>query len=367
MVYLGKYKTMITTIKYKSGATFIRLLKQEVYTYLKSNNLPMNGGKSILTKYYIFEGLFFGLLTAIYVLPESWNIFRLFLYILLPIVTAGIGFNVLHDVSHGTFSSKATTNKIAEFLLLCLGVSFYLWVIKHVRVHHSKTNTVDDDDLFAGDILRLHTAQERLWFHKYQHLYGSVLYFLLYFFWIYYNDPVKYFSRRVRNYDIPKQDRTLSYHLNFWLSKVVHITLFVIVPCYLFGWFALIYYAVFLLVCSFLISIVFQLAHTVEETELFVADENGLVDIPWAETQVISTANFYFENPFLNKVLTFFVGGLNFQIEHHLFPEVSHIHYAVIQPIVKRHILGAGLPYNENTVRVAVASHFKELKRLGRE
>ncbi len=361
---------MITTIKYKKpDSSFYLDMKKEVEEYLKEYNMTHVGGKELLQKYYILVLLFFSTLGLTYFIPSSYPIARYVLYGFLGLVSAGIGFNVLHDVSHGTFSENEKINKTAKLFLLVLGVSLALWIIKHVKIHHFKTNTVDDDDLFSGWILRMHPSQPLLWIHRYQFIYAPfLLYQVLYFFWVFWNDFVKYWTKRVRNYDIRPNEINRADHFNFWLSKIVHISLFIVFPWLLFGWkIMLIGYAVYSIICSAVISNVFQLAHVVNETEFFTNDEDGFIDVSLIDSQILSTANFYFKNIFLNKVLNWYTGGLNFQIEHHLFPKICSLHYEKIAPIVKKHVLAHGLPYNTNPVHKAIKSHLKELYVMGRK
>ena len=82
----------------------------------------------------------------------------------------------------------------------------------------------------------------------------------------------------------------------------------------------------------------------------------------WAIHQLYTTANFSPKNILVN----WYVGGLNFQIEHHIFPHISHVHYRKIASIIKSTAKEFNLPYNEfKTVRSALLSHFKFLKKMG--
>jgi linoleoyl-CoA desaturase len=111
------------------------------------------------------------------------------------------------------------------------------------------------------------------------------------------------------------------------------------------------------------LSLVFQLAHVVEKTEFEVAEEKPkVIDTEWAIHELRTTANFAPGN----KIVSWFVGGLNFQVEHHLFPRVSHVHYAALSKIVKEHCDQFGIPYHTYPkMRQAVASHIRVMKALG--
>ena len=83
----------------------------------------------------------------------------------------------------------------------------------------------------------------------------------------------------------------------------------------------------------FVLSLVFQLAHTVEHTAFPVpAEDTGKLEDEWAVHQIKTTASFATNN----KVVSWLVGGLNFQIRHHLFPKISHVHYPAINKIIKQ-------------------------------
>jgi linoleoyl-CoA desaturase len=108
---------------------------------------------------------------------------------------------------------------------------------------------------------------------------------------------------------------------------------------------------------------VFQLAHTVEETSHPLPNENGIIENDWAIHQLNTTVNFSRNN----KLLSWYVGGLNFQVEHHLFPRICHVHYPEIAPIVKQTAEEFGIPYLEQQYfSKALKSHFAALERFGR-
>ncbi len=157
----------------------------------------------------------------------------------------------------------------------------------------------------------------------------------------------------------------LSDHFVFWGFKLFNAFLFVFLPIYKLGFSSwVIGFVVFTGVAGFVLSLVFQLAHTVEHTAFPVADvETGRLEDEWAVHQIRTTANFATNNP----VVSWLVGGLNFQIEHHLFPKISHIHYPAISKIIRQACREYGLVYIEYPrVRYAVASHVAFLRQMGR-
>jgi linoleoyl-CoA desaturase len=271
----------------------------------------------------------------------------------------------MHDGAHGSFSKYKWVNSLAAFSLNILGGNSFMWNMKHNVVHHAYTN-VDgiDDDIDIQPWMRMSETQKKYKLHRYQHLYFWVLYSVLYIFWIFLLDYQKYFKSKVGT--IPLKKMSLSDHFVFWSFKVFHAFLFVGLPIYRLGWFDwMVSFTIFTLVAGFVLSMVFQLAHTVEHTAFPVADEaTGRLEDEWAVHQIKTTANFATNNP----VVSWLVGGLNFQIEHHLFPKISHVHYPAISKIIRQACQDYGLVYIEYPrVRYAVASHVAFLKQMGRK
>ena len=115
-------------------------------------------------------------------------------------------------------------------------------------------------------------------------------------------------------------------------------------------------------IAGFILAIIFQPAHVIEGTEFPLPDENRTLENNWAVHQLMTTTNFGNKS----KWFTWYVGGLNFQIEHHLFPNVCHVHYHKIASIVKATAHEFGLPYKSSrTFLTAIAAHARLLKQLG--
>ncbi|HMN89944.1 MAG TPA: acyl-CoA desaturase [Saprospiraceae bacterium] len=279
-------------------------------------------------------------------------------------LTAAIGFNVMHDGAHGSFSRYKWVNELAGLSLNFLGANVFLWKTKHNVVHHTFTN-IDgvDDDIDARPFLRMCETQKRYKIHRYQHLYFWMAYSLLYLYWVFFTDYEKYFTRKVGN--MPLQKMSLREHIIFWSFKLVHLSLFVIIPIYMVGFIPwLIGFLVYGMVTGIILSMVFQLAHVVEDTHFAVPlQPANQIEDEWAIHQLNTTANFATRN----KIITWLVGGLNYQIEHHLFPQISHIHYPAISKIIKQACAEYGVRYIEYPkTRVALASHVAHLRQLGR-
>jgi len=317
-------------------------------------------------KLYIKAGIFLISYVSIYIhliffTPDAF--FAIIECILLGILTASIGFNVMHDGAHGSFSKYSWINKLAASSLDFLGASSFMWNMKHNVIHHAYTN-IDgiDDDINARPFLRLCDTQKLYKIHRYQHIYFWLLYCFLYLFWVFFADYKKYFSHKIGN--VPLQKLKLKDHIFFWGFKALYIFLFIGLPIYFCGftpW--LIGFLINAGVAGFLLSIVFQLAHTVDETSFPVPLQPfNKIEDEWALHQLKTTADFATKN----KFISWWLGGLNFQVEHHLFPKISHIHYPVVSNIVRKTCAALGVPYLEHSkMHLAIASHISYLKKMG--
>lgn len=350
--------------KFSSGAgTFHAELKKRIQDYFATTGNAPTGNYKLLIKAAILFFLFIALYAhLVFLTPGVWV--ALAECMLLGGVIAAIGFNVMHDGAHGSFSQYRWVNYLAAFTLNILGGNSFMWNMKHNIIHHAYTN-IDgvDDDIDVQPWLRMSADQKRYPLHKYQHFYFWVLYAMLYILWVFVLDYQKYFKRRIGA--MPLKKMHLYDHLVFWTFKLVYSFLFIGLPIVLVGWLPwLIGFLVCTLVAGFILSIVFQLAHTVEHTAFPTAGPNSKMPDEWAVHQVKTTANFATRN----KVISWLIGGLNFQIEHHLFPKISHIHYPAISSIIRQVCQEYGLRYIEyKRMRQAVVSHVQFLRKMGRQ
>jgi linoleoyl-CoA desaturase len=338
-------------------------LKRRIGEYFEKAGKSTTGNRSLFMKAAILIAVFlFIYVHLVFFTPAPvWAILE---SVLLGGVISAIGFNVMHDGAHGSFSKYKWVNQFAAFSLNVLGGSSFMWNVKHNVIHHAYTN-VDgmDDDIDIKPWMRMTAAQKKYKLHKYQHLYFWVLYSLLYVLWIFVLDYTKYFRSKIGS--TPLKKMKLKDHFVFWGFKLFNLFLFVGLPIYMVGftnW--LISFAIFTCFAGLVLSLVFQLAHTVEHTAFPVPDvESGKLEDEWAVHQIKTTANFATQN----KLVSWLVGGLNFQIEHHLFPKISHVHYPAISKIIKQACAEYGIHYIEYPrVRYAVASHVAFLRQMGR-
>ena len=355
---------MAATIKFPTVKQSFRAeLKKRINEYFETTGQSLSGNSRLYAKAAIlllsFTFLYVHL--VFFTPPVIWAVAEC---ILLGVVVAGIGFNIMHDGAHGSFSKYKWLNKAAAFTLDVLGGSSFMWNVKHNVIHHAYTN-VDgvDDDIDIQPWMRMSSTQPKHPLHRYQHVYFWFLYAMLYILWVFVLDYQKYFKRKVGA--MPLKKMTVGDHISFWSFKLFYIGIFIVVPVLTVGFTAwLVGFLTFGLVAGFVLSIVFQLAHTVEHTHFPMPDEEtGKLEDEWAIHQLKTTANFAPRN----KFITWLVGGLNFQIEHHLFPNISHIHYTNIRRIIKQACAEYNVPYIEYPkMRQAVVSHVNFLKQMGR-
>ena len=276
---------------------------------------------------------------------------------------AAIGFNVMHDGAHGSYSRKAWINEIMAYSLNLMGGSSYMWKQKHNVAHHSYTNVEGlDDDIDIKPWIRTNESQPKYWYHRYQHFYWAFLYGFTYLLWVYNNDFKKYFTGKMGN--TPLKKMSVKEHFIFWISKIVYLFLFVAIPIIKLGMLkTLIGYIITSFVCGWVLSVIFQLAHVVDDVTFPLLDEKtNSLEQEWTLHQLATTANFGTRS----KILSWFAGGLNFQIEHHLFPKISHVHYPGISKVVKDVCKQFDIPYIEYpTLLQALKSHIAYLKLVG--
>jgi linoleoyl-CoA desaturase len=345
------------------GSTFHQELKQRVNNYFAEAKKPSTGNVGLYFKAILFWTLYVGL--YIHVLFFTPHIaLAIIECVVMGGLTAAIGFNVMHDGGHGSFSKSKFWNKIAAFSVNALGASAIMWNNKHNIIHHTYTN-IDgiDDDIEIKPMLRMCATQKKYKIHRYQHIYVWLLYTQLLIIWVFATDYTKYFSKKVGS--VPIKKMSTFEHIAFWVAKAGYYFMMIVLPILLLGFVKwLVGFLIIAMIAGFVLSVVFQLAHTVEDTAFPTPQkESNKIENEWAIHQIQTTANFATKN----KLISWLVGGLNFQIEHHLFPKVSHIHYPAISKIIKQTCAEFNIKYMEySRMRHAVASHTSYLKRMGR-
>jgi linoleoyl-CoA desaturase len=346
-----------------SGAPFYATLRQRVDAYFLTRQLSRHANGAMWTKTVLLLTSFsvlYGLLLWEPIPPGP----RLVLAGLLGACNAFIGFNVCHDALHGAFSARPRVNQALGRLFNLLGANPYVWGLTHNLVHHTYTNIPghDEDIEVAPGLLRMSPEEPWRPWQRYQHLYAFPLYGLASLAWVFRKDFVKFFQPRIGQHAARHPRRE---YVNLFFYKALYLGLYLGVPLAVLPltWGqVLLGFVVLHLVEGVVMGLVFQLAHVVEGTAFPAADPSGTMPEAWAAHQLRTTANFA---P-CSRAAAFFCGGLNRQIEHHLFPRVCHIHYPALAPIVRETAREFGLPYLENlSFGAALRSHYRLLRRLG--
>lgn len=350
----------------KNKTGFYTILKKRVDQYFVDNNISKHANTGMVLKTVILLSTYILPFVAIMAFQPSFGV-SLLLWIVMGISLAGIGMSVMHDANHGAYSANKSVNYWVGHSLNLLGGSVFNWKLQHNILHHTYTNITHlDDDIADRLVLKFspHTKQKS--FHQFQWVYAFFFYGLLTFYWAVAKDFIQFyqFTKNGVNNATKKQNIII-------LSKIIGIKVFyffmmIFVPVYFFQISFGQIFAGFMLMHFFsglILTTVFQLAHTVEHTDHPMPNADGIIENDWAIHQLNTTVNF---SP-NNKILSWYVGGLNYQVEHHLFQKVSHVHYPAIAKIVKQTANEFGVPYLENkTLFGAIESHIAYLKQLGR-
>lgn len=364
---MSTQKLHYTDIKFsdKHNEEFYKVLRARVMDHFKATGTTRFGNATMVTKTIVMFAMYFiPLALVISVVTSAW--IAIPLWILMGFGMAGIGLSVMHDANHGAYSKNATVNKWVGYIIHFIGGSDINWRIQHNVLHHTFTN-VDgmDEDIDAGKVLRFSPHAERLSGHKYQHIYAWFLYGLMTVLWFTTKD-YKQLIRYNKMGLLKTQGISFAKGLTgVILSKIFYIGLTLGLPLIFspVSWYiTIIGFFVMHFIAGFMLGIIFQPAHVVPSSNYPKPDASGNVEADWAVNQMYNTANFA---PGA-KLFSWYVGGLNYQVEHHLFPNICHVHYRKISKIVRETAAEYKVPYNSfKTFGMALRAHGKMLYNLG--
>lgn len=345
---------------------FYSTLNQRVNDYFKHANVLRTGNAEM-----IFKTIF---MFALYVVPyvlmitgvvsNTWGM--LALVMLMGVGIGGIGLSVMHDANHGAYSGKKWVNHLLGLSLNIVGGNAFNWKVQHNVLHHTYTNIHDvDEDISPRGVLRLCPHGEWKSFHRFQHLYAWFFYGLMTLVWVLVKDYVRIVKYQ-KDGLVKKQKASIAREWTvLLLSKLMYVTYIFIIPLIvlpLAWWQVLLGFLIMHYIAGFILAIIFQPAHVIDGTEYPLPNVEGKLDNSWAIHQLHTTTNFANDS----RLFSWYVGGLNYQVEHHLFPNVCHVHYRKLSAIVRATALEFGLPYkSEPTFFGALRSHTRQLKQLG--
>lgn len=352
----------------KNGEGFYDTLKKNIDAFFKENELPEHGHYKIVWKTVAMVALFFvPTILIIRGVGALSPVLFYFLWFLMGLGMIGIGCSVHHDSNHGAYSDNKTVNKIIGDIVNVVGGYDVTWRIQHNILHHTYTN-IDglDDDLDSGGLMRFSPHSKKAKAHRFQHLYGWFLYCLLTLQWVTYKDfrlLVVYNKKGLLKKEKISLGKAM---LELGIYKVIYFGYVLVLPIIFSGmsWQAVVLgFLILHFTAGFGLSTIFQLAHIMESSEFPLPSDDRKMENNWAVHQLLNTCNFSRNS----RIMNWFIGGLNYQIEHHLFPHISHVHYSRISVIVKNTALSYGLPYQEYpNFLVALREHGRMLRKMGR-
>ena len=336
-------------------------LRSRVNAFLEARNLPSHDSPAMYAKSAIIISLWC-LAYAVFAFGGLLHFgFALIGAVVLSFFTLCMEMAVMHDASHNGVSRHRWINRLLDVTLIVIGACPIIWYYKHVKAHHFNTNVPGHDhDIEAGSLFRFHREAKWHPWHRFQHLYALTLYAGLAFKWILFDDV---YDGAINAYGVPKNQRRVMW-TQIIVSKICHFTLFLIVPWFVLKSIPLVLaiYAVHWMLLSVGLATTFQLAHVTGLQGFPSFDEKQKNN--WIRHQLATTTDFAVSN----RLLGWVVGGLNMQVEHHIFPRLPHVHYRIIQPIVAQFCAEKDIRYLEYpTIRAALADHFQHLRNLGRK
>jgi linoleoyl-CoA desaturase len=341
---------------------FSATLNRRINDYFKTNQIDRHANAEMVIKTVFMFVLYlvpYGLIVG----GEITNIYWMLpLVVVMSFGIAGIGLSVMHDANHGAYSNKSWVNDLIGYSLNLVGANAFNWKIQHNIMHHTFTNIHDEDeDISPRGVLRLSPYSDWKSMHRYQYLYAWPLYGLMTIVWVLIKDFVR-IVRYQKNGMAEKQHASITKE---WLilifTKLFYITYIFLIPLLLTSllWWQIILGILLMhYIAGFILTIIFQPAHVIEGTEYPVPDEDNMLENNWAVHQLHTTTNFGNKS----RWFSWYVGGLNFQIEHHLFPNICHVHYRKISKIVRSTAKEYGLPYK--TAKTFVAALYGHLQLL---
>ncbi len=360
-------KKQIVKFAPKGKDSFYDVVKERVNDYFESNNISPYSNTKMKIKTVAMVSMYFVPYLFIVTGMASMSLWLFYAsWLIMGAGIVGIGTSVMHDSNHGAYADNKTVNSFLGGLLNIVGGYAPNWRIQHNILHHTYTNIGGlDEDVDTGLALRMTPTRQLKGYHKYQHIYAWGLYCLMNLYWVIAKDYVKLVAYD-KNGLLGKEKLTLRKGImELSLLKVFYIGYILVLPIMFanIGWGHIVGgFVAMHVVAGFSLACIFQPAHVVETSDYAAPDDERRMENNWAVHQVMNTADFAPDN----KFVSWFIGGLNFQIEHHLFPQICHVHYPQIAKIVAAVAAEHNIPYQVMpTFSSAIAAHAKMLKILG--
>lgn len=358
-------KTCVVKFNVGDRPEFFKELKIRINRHFKENNISRYANANMVCKTAFMLILYFSPMVLMYtgIIKLVWV--NYILWVLMGFGMSGIGLTIMHDANHGSYSRHKIINRILGFTLNFLGAYHINWKIQHNVLHHTFTNIHDFDEDIDKGVMRFSPTQDRKGIFKYQIFYAPFFYALMTIYWLIAKDFELVFRYKKKNL-LKAQGLTLGKGLlHIVFHKVWYLIMIVAIPIFTMpiAWMHVVLgFLLMHFISGFILAMVFQPAHITENTSFYKVDENSSVENNWAIHQMHTTSNY--GNGSL--LFSWFIGGINFQIEHHLFPNICHIHYPQISKIVKATAEEYNVPYySHKTFLDALRSHFTVINKLG--
>jgi linoleoyl-CoA desaturase len=357
----------ISTIKFntKNNPEFFKELRERVNKYFEENKITKYANTNMKIKTIFMLSLYFIPLVLMLtgIISSPYPVF--FMWVLMGLGMSGIGLSIMHDANHGAYSKHKWVNQSLGFLLNFLGGYHLNWRIQHNVLHHSYTNIDGYDEDINNKLMRFSPHQKRRYMHRFQAFYAPFFYSLMSIYWLVSKDfeqLVRYNKKEL----LSGQGLTLKKGIKeVIIHKTWYLIIFLVLPLILIEvpwWQTVLGFLTMHFITGLALALIFQPAHVVTETDFYSPDDQNSVENNWAIHQLHTTSNFAHRS----ILFSWFIGGLNYQIEHHLFPQICHVHYKKISKIVKETATDYGITYHQHkTFLQALWSHFSVLNALG--
>ena len=246
-----------------------------------------------------------------------------------------------------------------------MGGNSSLWKIQHNHLHHAYTNIQGvDEDIDVPVFLRLSPHAKKYMIQRFQHMYFWFFYSLSTLTWVTFKNTLQIFryrktglltGKRVLVKELIQEIAWKSFYYGYVL--ILPMLLLPVSP-----WIILAAFAIMHFITGLGLGLIFQTAHVMPTSQYPLPDLNGNMNNNWAIHQLLTTSNFSPES----RIFSWLIGGLNYQIEHHLFPNICHIHYKNISKIVRKTAADFGIPYYvQPSFATAIQNHVRMLQYLG--
>lgn len=278
-----------------------------------------------------------------------------------------VGTGIMHDANHGAFSRRRWLNRFAAYTSDALGASSWLWRFQHNSLHHGNPNVAGfDTDIAQSPFARLAPTQPWRRWHRAQHIYMWPLYGFMAMKNLLLSDLIALIKGRLDVQPLRNRVRP-GVVVRITLGKLFHVAWAVVVPLMFNPWWVV---AVFYVVCSWLVglflSITFQLAHCVDAADFPPIDASRR-GADFVAHQMSTTVDIGSRLPVAGHVFRWLVGGLDYQVEHHLAPRLPHTIYPLVAARFRRACDVRGIPYRLHaSVWAALRSHARWLYVMGR-